>query len=150
MEQVPSADLIEQWLGPFLVEADQIKGIYRNLDVDSVVFTYRTALATEQAFAEGLTRNLAASRWQRQTHTTAFIEYRRRFAKGETSPGRPDMPIFASREVIRLSFNSADRTVVVAYVQADASQDSDSFEDTGEGTWAEKAIWPKFDAFRHR
>lgn len=148
MEQVPSTDLIKKWMGSFLIEADQIKGVYRNLDIDSVVFTYRTGATTEQDFAESLVDNLADSKWQRQTEVTDFIEFRRVFAKGDTTAERPDMAIFTSLELVRLSFNPTNRTVTVAYVQADTSKNVSRFEETGEGKWAERTIWPKFDQLR--
>jgi len=79
-----------------------------------------------------------------------FIEFQRRFAKGETAPDRPDMAMFVSLEVARLSFNPTNRRVVVAYVQADSMKDVARLEDTGEGKWAEKAIWPKFSEIRKK
>lgn len=145
MEEVPSPELIKKWMGPFLIEADQVKGIYRNLDVDSLVFTYRTAVQTEGEFRNALSSALVNSTWKRSTSATDFIEFRRMFEKGDTSEDRPDMAMFASFELARLSFNPADRKVVVAYVQADTFKRVTRFEDTSEGEWAERVIWPKFN-----
>ena len=148
MEEVPSPELIKKWMGPFLIESDQIKGVYRNLDVDSMVFTYRTSVTTEERFLVSLASSLAGSTWQRETNAMAFIEFRRGFSKGETAPDRPDMTMFASLEVARLSFNPTNHTVVVAYVQSDSVKNIDRFEDTSEGKWAERTIWPKFNELR--
>jgi hypothetical protein len=150
MEEIPSPELIKKWMGPFLIEADQIKGVYRNLDVDSLIFTYGTAVQTEGEFRNALSSALVNSRWQRSTSATDFIEFRRTFAKGDTSEDRPDMAMFASFELARLSFNPAERKVVVAYVQADTSKSVTRFEDTSEGEWAERVIWPKFNELRKK
>jgi hypothetical protein len=71
-------------------------------------------------------------------------EYRRNFEKGECCVDRPDMAIFASFEVTRVAFDPTTTKAVVAYVQADSASDNTTFERTGEGEWAEKAIWPRF------
>jgi len=142
MEVVPSSEVIEKWLGDFLIEADDIQGIYRNLDVDSLLFTYRTAVTEERDFRNALSMKLQDSRWK-ETEGHGFIEYRRQFDKGEKAVDRLDMPIFYSFEVARIGF-SAGR-VVVAYVQADTSEDVGVFEESGEGQWAKEVIWPQFE-----
>jgi hypothetical protein len=52
MDRVPSADEIRDSSRTklFLVEAEQIRGIYQNIDVDSVIFAYRTRTASESDF----------------------------------------------------------------------------------------------------
>ena len=148
MEQVPSTELIKNWVGAFLVDAENIKGVYRNLDVDSLVFTYHTSAQTEEDFCSALALSLEKSKWQRTSNSIDFIEFRRFFKKGEISPERPDMEMFASYEMIRLNYNKSNKMVVVAYVQADTSDDVTLFEHTGEGKWAERVIWPKFNELR--
>jgi hypothetical protein len=142
LEVVPSSQVIEKWLGDFLVDADNIQGIYRNVDIDSLLFTYRTAINEERNFRNALSKKLQDSRWK-ETEGHGFIEYRRRFEKGEVADDRVDMPIFFSYEVVRIGF-SAGR-VVVAYVQADTSEDVRIFEKSGEGQWAKEVIWPQFE-----
>lgn len=150
MDSVPDEKVIREWVGPFLVEADQIKGVYRNLDVDSLVLTYHTAAKTEKDFSDALSSALKNTRWKKAEDVTDLIEFRRSFKKGEQSAERPDMAMFASFEVVRLGFDPRGGTVVVAYVQADESSNVSRFEDTSEGRWAEKAIWPKFNELRKR
>lgn len=77
MEQVPSAELIKNWVGAFLVDAENIKGVYRNLDVDSLVFTYHTSAQTEEDFCNALALSLEKSKWQRTSNCIDFIEFRR-------------------------------------------------------------------------
>lgn len=127
---------------PFLIEAGEINGEYRNLDVDSLVFTYRTAVQTESEFCGALSSALLGSKWERSIEVTDSIEFRRSVKKGDA--------LFASYELVRIGFCPADRTVVVAYVQADSPSDDLQFEDTGESKWAEQVIWPRFNALRNK
>ncbi|MFN7138945.1 MAG: hypothetical protein ACK4UN_06380 [Limisphaerales bacterium] len=144
MDQVPSSESIRKRMGRFLVNPDDIQGVYRNLDVDSLVFTYSSKVEGEAAFWSGLEERLKDSRWTEADRLGAVREYRRSYRKGEVNAERPDMAIFSSFEVARVAFNTESRTAVVAYVQADGSSKDTKFEDTGESKWAEKAIWPRF------
>lgn len=137
-------------MGEFLIESGQITGVYQNLDVDSLIFTYSTAVKTKAEFEKALSSALQDSNWQRSTTDIAFVEFRRSFRKGEKSEDRPDMAIFSSFEVTRLAFAPERGVVVVAYVQADSSGDVSHFEDTGNGKWAKKVIWPKFNELRKK
>lgn len=150
METVPKPEIIKKWMGDFLIEPDQITGVYRNIDVDSLVFTYKTGVRTRPDFENALSSALQNSKWRQSTNVTEYMEFRRSFQKGETSEDRPDMAIFSSFEVARLAFAPDSRTVVVAYVQADASEKVTCFESTGEGKWADRVIWPKFNELRKR
>jgi hypothetical protein len=58
------------------------------------------------------------------------------------------MAMFSSAEALRIVLVSGTNRVVVAYVQADSLEDDVSFEDTDEGRWAARVIWPKFDELR--
>lgn len=144
MEQVPSSEAIRGWMGRFLVSPDQVQGVYRNLDVDSLVFTYTSAAEGESAFWSTLEQNLHGSRWNESDRQGTLREYRRSYRKNEHDVERPDMAIFSSFEVVRIVFDSKSRRAVVAYVQADGSSNDTKFEETGEGKWADKAIWPRF------
>ena len=147
-ETVPSPELIRKWLGAFLIEADQVQGIYRNLDVDSLVFTYRTTLQTDADFRNALREALADSKWEQNTNAEGYVEFGRTFRRGETSQERPDMAAFFSCEVVRLSFDPETGTVVVAYVQADTTKDVECFEQTSAGRWAASVVWPKFERLK--
>ena len=144
MEHVPSGEVIRGWIQRFLVSPYQIQGVYRNMDIDSLVFTYTTKLDGEAAFWSGLQEGLQGSRWAEAELRGPVREYRRTYRKGEGDAERPDMSIFTSFEVARVFFEPKSRTVVVGYVQADGSSKDTKFEDTGECKWAEKAIWPRF------
>jgi len=148
MEETPTPEVIEKWMGDFLIEPDQITGVYRNLDVDSLVFTYKTESTTAPAFEDALSSALQNSKWRRSQNVTDCIEFRRSFQKGERSDDRPDMAMFSSFEVAKLALAPDNTTVVVAYVQADGSGDETCFENTGEAKWADQVIWPKFDKLR--
>jgi len=144
MEQVPGPEAIRGRMGRFLVNPDQIRGVYRNLDVDSLVFTYTARVDGDAAFWYRLEEGLQGSRWIEAERRGAMREYRRTFREGECDAERPDLAIFSSFEVARVFFDPTSQTVAMAYVQADGRSSDTKFEDTGESQWAEKAIWPRF------
>ncbi len=100
MEQVPSSEAIRGWMARFLVSPDQIHGVYRNLDIDSLVFTYTSKVDGEVAFWSRLEDGLQGSRWTEAERRGAMREYRRSYRKGEGDAERPDMAIFSSFEAL--------------------------------------------------
>jgi hypothetical protein len=83
MVQVPSSEAIRGWMGRFLVSPDEIQGVYRNLDVDSLVFTYSSKVEGEAAFWSGLAEGMKGSRWAETARQGMVREYRRSYRKGE-------------------------------------------------------------------
>lgn len=146
MEEVPSAPLIKKWdaLAPFLVKDRTIRGIYRNIDIDSLVFSYETSATDAKDFWISVEANVATTKWSVVKSTPMTRDFERRFGKGDGSLGRPDMAIFSSAELLRVAFVPPQK-VVVGYVQADSLSKSTSFAETHEARWAEKAIWPRFE-----
>ncbi|AUB84572.1 hypothetical protein [Candidatus Thiodictyon syntrophicum] len=144
LEQVPGPEAIRGRMGRFLVNPDQIRGVYRNLDIDSLVFTYTARVDGETAFWGRLEEGLQGSRWTETERRGAMREYRRSYREGECDAERPDLAIFSSFEVARVFFDPTSQTVAMAYVQADGRSSDMTFEDTGESQWVEKAIWPRF------
>jgi len=121
-----------------------MRGIYRNSDIDSIVFTYETSVSDAAEFWYSLDANVATTKWNVVKVTADARAYERRYGKGDASPGRPDMAIFSSAELLRVAFVPPQK-VVVGYVQADASSKTTSFGETHEARWAEKVIWPRFE-----
>ena len=134
-EAVPSAEQIRKWAAPFLVNEHTMKGVYRSLDVDSLVFTYRTSVETETAFWLALSNKLSQAGWTESNVTVNFREFQRI---------RPRRGALSSTEAARVAFTGS-HTIVVAYVQADSSKKIPVFHETGESKWADKVIWPKFE-----
>ena len=54
------------------------------------------------------------------------------------------MAIFSSAEETRISYQQGK--VVVAWVQADSSKEETSFAETSEAEFADRVVWPKFQA----
>ena len=133
METVPGPDVVKDWMGEFLVEADQIQGVYRNMDIDSLVFTYQTTAESEDAFWVALLSRLQGTGWLKSSSGATFREFYRIERSG----------LFWSAEVARIAF-TVTNTVVVAYVQDDPFRATPISRETGVGKWAEKVIWPKF------
>jgi hypothetical protein len=146
MERVPSSSEIQNapvW-SQFLVEADDIRGSYQNLDVDCVVFSYSTGVQSADAFWQKLNSSLKGTSWKEIEPTGSVKRFERRFAKGKGKGERTDMAIFSSAEQTRVSYKQG--RVIVAWVQADSSKDETSFAETSEARFADKVVWPKFQA----
>lgn len=146
MERVPSSDGIRNHkvLSPFLLEAVEIRGVYQNLDVDSVVFSYTTSVPSADQLWERLDSVLKDSAWREIDGSNSIRRYERRFSKGKVGSDRPDTAMFSSAEEIRIGYTQG--RVIIAYVQADSSKEDTSFAATSEAKWAETVIWPKFEA----
>lgn len=146
MEDVPSEELIRKWddIQPFIIEPSKITGIYRNMDIDAIVFKYST-IANKDKFWTRLQSNLQETKWQLIAETSDTRTYERRFSEGAQSPDRPDMALFSSAELLKLAYLPVKQMVVVGYVQADSSNKDISFAATDEAKWAEKQIWPRFN-----
>jgi len=132
MEYVPDAEIIERNMATFLVHADRLEGVYGNEDVDSMIFRYRTSVNSGSGLRDALSTAIEGSEWEETSTSDGSMEFRRSVRR--------------SFEVVRVVFVEPAQTVFVAYVQADGSWKDDTFEDTGEGKWAEKNIWPRFGA----
>lgn|GEM_PF-6341077 len=148
MEAVPSPEAIEHWAGEFLIEADQIEGVYENLDVNSVIYTYKTGIRTRPDFEKALLSALQATKWRRSTNVTEYLEFHRSYWPGENSEDRPIILRFYRVAVARHAFNPESRTVIVALAETDTIKRNATFESTTPGKWAKKKFWPRFDALR--
>ncbi|MGV3756690.1 MAG: hypothetical protein ACO1QS_15010 [Verrucomicrobiota bacterium] len=138
MERVPSAAEIRasKDLSIFLMEAGDIHGNYQNLDVDSTVFSYSHHIASENEFWDKLYIALKDTDWKPVDASGSIRRFERRFPKGTKA--------FSSAEQIRVGFKRSK--AVVGYVQADSSKEQTSFAETDGAKWAERVIWPKFEA----
>jgi hypothetical protein len=150
MEEIPTEEFIRKWndAQPFIIEPTQIEGIYRNLDIDAVVFKYLTS-TNEDEFWNILDSNIKETEWKLVAETSGSKDYERQFSKGDKSPNRPDMATFSSAEKMRIEYVSNRQMVIVGYVQADSSEKETSYEATDEAKWAQKEIWPRFDKVKN-
>ena len=122
---------------PFLIRETSIRGVYWNIDVDSLVFTYTTSIAVEEDFWQRLAERIKGSQWHELEPGGRIRQFERTLPRGEA--------MFSSAEHLRIAYLDDKRTVVVAYVQADSSEEETSFSETNEARWADKWIWPMFD-----
>lgn len=118
-------------LDKFIVDESNLRGVYVNYDVDSLVFTYTTS---QDDFWSTLQSRLADTKWKQIDQTDVIHRYER------ITPRNGKL---GSSEEIRIAYRPHDRLVVVAWVQADTEE---SFADTSEGHWAQGVIWPKFES----
>ena len=146
MGDVPSEELIRKWddIQPFIIEPTKITGIYRNMDIDAIVFKYST-VADKAKFWAHLQSNLQETKWKLIAETSESRDYERRFSKDDQSPDRPDMAMFSSAELLKIEYLPGKQMAIVGYVQADSSAKDTSFAETDEAKWAEKQIWPRFN-----
>jgi peptide methionine sulfoxide reductase MsrB len=145
-EDIPSEACIRRWkaVQPFMIEPRQLTGIYRNREIDAIIFHYSTNAATEQFWAS-LQSNIQETKWRIVTETPETREYERQFSKGEISPERSDMAIFSSAEKLKIDYLASMGMAIVAYVQADSSAAHIGFDDTREARWAAEELWPRFN-----
>ena len=134
---VPDAEEVRRFHSAFLIEETGIRGVYGNMDVDSVVFTYQTDAADEATFWGRLHQQVEAKGWRLVDEQDSSRRYERIIR-------RTGRQVYHSAEETRIAYEAPPEPVVVAYVQADTSTLPVTFADTDEGKWANGAIWPKF------
>ena len=112
MGDIPSEDIIRKWGDnkPVIIEPIKITGVYRNMDIDAVVFKYTTSVNKEN-FWTSLQSRLQETKWQLISEPSDFRTYERRFSKGAKSPGSPDMAIFSSAELLKVEYRSDKRKI---------------------------------------
>ena len=139
MEYVPNAEDLRQRFGAFVVDETDLKGVYGNTDVDSVIFTYSTSFHTESHFWSKLGAKAEANNWRRVENVDRVRRYERFTAGGDKE--RP-----YGIEETRIAYDPRRRRVVVASVQADQPDSRSRFPDSGpEATFAQRVVWPRFE-----
>ena len=142
MERIPADTQIREWpaLQPFVLHPNAITGVYRNFDVDAVVFHYTSKITDEAAFWRQLRQQAQEAGWlpaegpEAGNSSRAYEAFQRLKPKGEW--------MFASAEELRVAF-LRDR-VVVAYVQSDQRGEPKPVSQAAEGRFANRQIWPRF------
>jgi len=138
IERIPTALEIRanDTVSKFLIEPSEVYGDYQNIDVDSVVFYYLHNVSSESVFWDKLATALKDSDWKPVDTSGSIRRFERQHPKGTK--------MFSSAEQIRVGYKRSK--AAVAYVQADSSKESAAFSETSEAEWAERVIWPKFEA----
>lgn len=136
IEYVPSTKEVRSLLGPFLIKPERIRGIYKNTDIDSMVFIYYTTIKTREDFFKALSSTLNIYQWELWDNNSKFYEYRRRRQAGEKG-------IFYSLSKVRVCYIPETRKVVVAYIN-ELLKNGKCFDDSPAGELAKTKIWPMF------
>ena len=136
-DYVPSADQIKRSHSEWLIDHVDLKGVNRNMDVDSILFSYNTTSEDSATFWGEIHGNVITENWELIEESDQTRRYQRIIP-------RSGQRAFHSAEETRVSYK--DGHVVVAWVQADDSGSAlpTSVKSTGEGKWAETYVWPKF------
>ncbi len=135
---VPKPAQITAAHGTFLVLPKAVTGHFANMDVDSIVFSYTTGAADAEAFWLSLDKAATTAEWTNTKDTETECHYERMIPK-------TDQRMFHSAEQVRVSYDPSNSDVVVAWVQADSFDAVDRFSQTGESSFADSAVWPRFN-----
>jgi hypothetical protein len=141
MERIPSEAEIRNWdaLKPFVAGCGEIRGVYQNLDVDSVVFHCDSRFESESEFWRLIAQQAIVEGWVEGTTITGGSVIKS-FQRLE---GRRGQQQFSSSEETRVAWTP--QRVIVGYVQADHSGEPMPVGKTGEGAFAETSVWPQFN-----
>lgn len=139
METVPSAETIRSWkaIRPFLIAEKGITGIYQNFDVDSLIFIYSSSHKDERQLLEAIRGNITETKWREASNDAcSYHQFERRFKMGEENPNRPDMSLFPSTEILRITLFPDRSIIVVGYLQSNGG---------AELQWGERVLWPRYN-----
>ena len=136
VEGVPSpADVRgRRQVAPFIVGTGEIEGLYNNVDVDAVVFSYE--LMAPQDFWRAVRQRAAGGGWQETADSARYVTFER------FSPAQGTLNMSGSEEV-RVAL--IGRRVLVAWVQTDHFGEPRRIRDSSEGEYASDRIWPQFE-----
>jgi hypothetical protein len=123
-------------LQAFLQNPTDIEGIYKNTDVGSCVFSYRTGLS-EADFWCRVDEAANAEGWLLSKDEADTRIYERVSKTGQGS--------WWGGEQASVAILSGAHSVVVAWVQGDSSSKIDRFSDLRESEWASRVLQPKFE-----
>ena len=138
-DRIPTEDDVRGWsaLQPVVAACGEIRGVYQNVDVDSVVFYCRPRNGSEAEFWRQVRERSSAAGWVEDN--TAASGPVKTFQRLQPRRGQQQL---SSSEEIRVAW--IDNRILVGYVQADHSSDPRPVRETSEGRFAEKSIWPHF------
>jgi hypothetical protein len=103
------------------------------------VFTYTSEAVSADEFWQLLDNASTADSWK----CIVKEETQRRFERIIPKTGQK---VFHSAEQVRVHFDPSRNMAVVAWVQADSSDAVDHFDATGEASFADRVVWPRFDS----
>ncbi len=124
---------------PFMVEPAEIAGLYGNLDVDSLIYSYRTTANDADAFWAQIDQQAAKSGWQLLKDDEGYRQYELMevLRKGMELKGQ-----------VRIAFDEASFEVLVGWVEQGYTHTK--CPPLGEdGSFAEDVVWPKFEEYRN-
>jgi hypothetical protein len=138
-ERVPTEGDIRSWstIQPFLVEAVHITGVYENDDIDSILFHYRSTASGGQAFWHQVDERATAEGWVGAPEgQLGHKTYYRLRPRGQA--------MVSSAEEVRVLYTPS--RVVVGWIQSDQPGEPRPVAESSEGRFAERVLWPKFEA----
>jgi hypothetical protein len=140
---VPTQEIANSRHAEFLAEPKSFTGVYSNFDVDCEVFTYETAKRDETKFWKNLDGSLNAQGWKLTQDSADRRTYERITPKAAAQH-------FHSTEQVGFHFHSKTGVVTVAWVQADTFEPIKEFKLADESKFADRSVWPKFEALCDR
>lgn len=135
MDYVPTEEQIRKHYSAMLVEPISIQGIYANIDVDSVVFSYKS---NNLSFQSRIIERLQAEKWHLQAISGSEI-----VATKSKPPGQGELQ-FYTLQLVKLSMNQGK--VCVGYLQIDTNSEANMQTETVETKWASEKLWPKYES----
>jgi len=141
INEAPSVEKLHSDTNPskaFIFSERDIQGIYGNSDVDSAIYQYTSNESTAEKFWERVAARAEESNWA----FAADQEKTRRYLRIRPRTGQQR---FHSVEEVRIACDARTMKVTVAWVQADTSDLPDDLPEDGEGDFAKREIWPKFE-----
>ncbi|MBI5757270.1 MAG: hypothetical protein HZA46_01985 [Planctomycetales bacterium] len=123
-------------LDHFIVDDKGLVGDYVNFDIDSLVFHYETAVTPVNEVWSRINARIADTGWTEKGSDSSY----RRYVRVTPMEGQRK---YGSSEEVRVAIRKASSMIVVGYVQADSER---AIEDTQEGEFAERVVWPLFDS----
>jgi hypothetical protein len=136
MDFVPGADQFKEWLPEFASNLSDLKGLYGNQDVDSLIFSFRFPGSPERFFSD-LENKAQNSGWTIEERHQNYLRLLR-FKTG--------VAMYSYEEVKFVSVPNKSKGYI-GYIQIDSPVKVSKLSQTDEGRWADRVLWPKFNRY---
>ena len=133
-DYIPTQEKILNHYPSYLIDANEIIGLYGNNDVDAIVFSYKT---NTKDFLKIINDKLTNEHWVQEKNDASeltMVRYNEPTVRYST---------LNSLEVVKMSL--INNLVCIGYVQLDTEDNVKASSGTVESIWDNNQFWPKYE-----
>ena len=137
---VPSAKVIagKGALRPFLVDAEELEGVFGGMEISSLVFRYRSGAPNQSDWKKRIEAGAREAGWKLKGDADSELIFERLLQTQPTHRRK------ATSEECRLFFDRETRRVTGAWILVDNDRRPEAIAKGPGATWAKDTLWPEY------